>query len=121
MVRFLYYAVPVVLIVFFVAVMQAGGYLKQPTGDGDDVQRYIQKVAADARADDWELARQDIEKLDTAFRAVTKRIQFSVERDALEGLTLSIARAKGMIEAKDKAGVLSQMYEADAHWNDLGR
>jgi hypothetical protein len=119
MIRFFYYAVPVVLIAFFIAVMQSGDYLKRPMGDDDDVQRCIEKVAADVRADDWEAARRDIDKLDKAFRTVTRRIQFSVERDALEGLTLSIARAKGMIEARDKAGALSQMYEADAHWSDL--
>lgn len=121
MIRFFYYAVPVVLLIFFVAVMQAGNYLKQPRGADDDVTLYIGRVAADVRADDWDAARRDIDKLDRAYRIVTRRIQFSVERDALEGLTLSIARAKGMIEARDKAGALSQMYEADAHWNDLGR
>ncbi len=121
MIRLFYYAVPVVLLVFFVAVMQGGNYLREPLSDSDNVPLYISKVADDVRSEDWDQARQDIDKLDRAFRVVTKRIQFSVERDALEGLTLSIARAKGMIEAKDKAGALAQMYEADAHWNDLGR
>lgn len=121
MVRFLYYAVPLALLAVFVAVMQSGDYLKRPMGDDDDVPRYIQAVAAAVRADDWDRAGQDIEKLDKAYRIVVKRIQFSVERDALEGMALSIARAKGMIEARDKAGALAQMYEADAHWGDLGR
>ncbi|MDT8900706.1 hypothetical protein [Anaeroselena agilis] len=121
MIRFFYYAVPVVVLVLFVAVMQSGLYLKLPTGEDDDVPRYIQKIAADVGADDWDAARQDVEKLDKAHRILTKRIQFSVERDDIQGLGLSIARAKGMIEARDKAGTLSQMYEAYAYWNDFGK
>ncbi len=43
-----------------------------------------------------------------------------LHKNKISGQT-NIARVKGYIEAKDKAGVFSELSELKEHWDDIGK
>jgi hypothetical protein len=43
-----------------------------------------------------------------------------MERNEIKHLSVSLTRARAAITAKDKAGALMELEEADYHWNSLG-
>lgn len=114
------YVVPVVVLGIFVVLMVGGGYFKQPRGETDDVQKYIDLVKGDVTDGRWKEAEADIEKLKAAWKEVVPRIQFSVERDIIMDISLNLARLRGAIEAEDKPGALMELSEVHQLWQALG-
>ncbi len=119
--RFLVISIPIILLTICVLIMLSGSFFKKPRGDWDDVIKHIDTTTEAIMSDDWILAEENSNKLDTAWTAVTKRIQFSCERDEIHALGVSIARLKAAITAKDKTSALLELSEAEEHWDDLGK
>lgn len=113
--------VPIMALLLFLLVMTSDWWLKRPLGQDDDVQLYFQRVRDSVAREDFVQAAAEWEKLRAAWRLVAIRVQFSVERDQLQGLTVSLARLQGAIMAEDQAGALIELAEAEEHWRDLGR
>lgn len=119
--KFIYYLVPILTIIVFVLFMHSNTYLKKPTGQGDDVAHFFQAVKKDIEQSDWTKAYKDSEHLETAWQKIITRIQFNVDRDDVQKLDSNLARLKGYIEAKDKAGAMAELSEAVRHWHDLDK
>ncbi|HHV34114.1 MAG TPA: DUF4363 family protein [Syntrophomonadaceae bacterium] len=100
--------------------MLSGSYLKQPRGKDENVPGKLALVKENVRNADWESAQQDLEDTEKAWKKVIPRIQFSMERDEINNLGISLARARAAITAKDKAGALMELEEAASHWHNLG-
>jgi hypothetical protein len=112
---------PIALIAVSMIIMLSGTLLKQPTGDWDNVLKHMDATTKAIMSDDWTLAEQSESKLETAWKAVTKRIQYSGERDEIHNFTVSVARLKASITAKDKSSALMELSEANEHWEGLCR
>src|SRR5690554_5249931 len=92
--------VPIMALLLFLLVMTSDWWLKRPLGQDDDVQLYFQRVRDSVAREDFVQAAAEWEKLRAAWRLVAIRVQFSVERDQLQGLTVSLARLQGAIMAE---------------------
>src|SRR5665648_49028 len=114
--KFMVIALPIVTLVLFVMVMLSSNILKQPLGNDDNIPQSIETVVQDINHENWEAANQNTENLNRVWDKVVTRVQFSAERNELDDLTMNIARLKGAIQAKDKAGGLTELSEAYEHW-----
>lgn len=108
-----------ILLGIFILIMNSGGLLKKPFGDQDDVETLLQNINEDIVNSDWEKGLEDIDKLKSAWDKVSKRVQFSVERDDLMGVELSIARLNGSIRGENKDQSLIGYEELKFYWNNL--
>jgi uncharacterized protein YfkK (UPF0435 family) len=99
--------------------MNSGSFLKKSFTNRDDVETLLQNLNEDIVNGDWKKGQEDIEKLIDAWDMVSKRIQFSVERDDLMGIELSIARLKGSIRGENKDQSLIGFEELKSYWNNL--
>lgn len=100
--------------------MLSGSYLKQSHGEDDNVSGKLVLVKEAVKKADWESARKEIDNLEKAWEEVVPRVQFSMERDEIKHLSISLTRARAAITAKDKAGALMELEEADYYWKSLG-
>lgn len=113
------YLVPIIFVVLSVFLMTGGRYLKAPLGQSDDVVMYIHVLREDIVCEKWDKALDDAEGLESAWKTVMPRIQFSSERNEIERISINISRIKGSIMARDIGGVLAELSEADRHFNEL--
>lgn len=119
--RFIFYLIPTVTLLVFVIIMNAGVYMKKSWSELDDVLKHIESTKKSIKTSNWEEAKGNTEKIEKAWEKILPRIQLSVEREQINNFEVSIARLKGFLEAKDKAGCLAELSEAKEHWTDLGR
>lgn len=109
------------ILVVFILIMNSGEYLKESFGKDDDVESILQSLESDINSNNWNKSINDIKKLKEAWKKVLKRIQFSVERDKLTGIDLSIARLNGSIRGEDKVEALIGFEELKNYWSNLGK
>lgn len=119
--KFMVIAIPIVTLIIFVLVMLSADVLKRPLGKDDNVPEAILEIIQDVDNGRWEEVGRGTEKLEAAWKKVTKRIQFSAERDEINALSMNIARLHGAIMARDKANALAELNEAYEHWRDIGK
>ncbi|GMQ59759.1 hypothetical protein AN1V17_41590 [Vallitalea sediminicola] len=93
--------------------------MKKSFGNQDDVEVLMQNINDDIVNSDWIKGLEDIDKLKDAWDKVRKRVQFSVERDDLMGIELSIARLNGSIRGENKVQSLIGYEELKSYWNNL--
>lgn len=113
--------IPAALIAVFILIMLSASFLKEPFGEYDDIQAIAKELKTDINNGDWSEAREQAERLETAWDIITDRVQFSAERDELRDAKTSIARMKGYIEAADRAGSLAELGEVKERWTDIGQ
>lgn len=114
-------AVPSFILIISVLIMLSGSFIKKPRGDYDNVIKNIDITTKAVLLEDWRLAAQNTQKLDSSWKIVIKRIQFSSERTEINNISLSIARLKACITAKDKPSALIELNSVKADWDDLGK
>ncbi|HHV08732.1 MAG TPA: DUF4363 family protein [Clostridiales bacterium] len=119
--KFMVAAIPVAALVLFVCIMISGSFFKKPFGKNDDVAQMIETIMEDVNNEAWDEAVAEVDELDSAWRKVIKRIQFSEERDEINFLTSNVARLRGAVSAKDKSDALMELNDAYSHWKELGK
>ncbi|HHV71104.1 MAG TPA: DUF4363 family protein [Clostridia bacterium] len=117
--KIIFYTVPILILSFFIFIMNSGGYYKRPRGEIDNVPKYIEAVKKDLLEEEWDGALKNAEKLELAWDKVVQRIQFSVEREEINAINAGLARLLGFIEGRDKGGALAEINEIGEHWRDL--
>jgi hypothetical protein len=118
--RFLVIAIPVVTLAVFVVFMHSGGYLKKSFVGEHNIPELIQILLENVDNESWEEAHKNAEELIRVWDVIVKRVQYSSERDEIKGFNISLAQLRGSIEARNKAGAISAIYEAHEHWLQLG-
>ncbi|MGS0763998.1 DUF4363 family protein [Syntrophomonas curvata] len=116
-----YYAVIALLFAVFVFIMNGGDLFKKPLGSQDDFALYMDKVRENITTDEWEQAVSNNEKLSRAWKRIVPRIQFSVEKDEINAINVSLARLKGTIANRDPKPSLVELCEIREHWDNLNR
>lgn len=112
--------IPALTLAFFIALMNSGTFLKKPLGHTDNVPKYFNLLQASIHARRWPKAAEYLNELQSAWRKVVPRIQFSEERDEINNFQHSLARMSGYLEARHQAGALAELKEIEETWNDLG-
>lgn len=119
--RFLVISIPIVSIALFILIMLSNSVLKKPLTDNDNIPEAIKLVINDIDNGDWTRAESNATKLHDTWDKVVRRVQFSGEKDEIDGFYKNIARLRGAIAAKDKSNAYMELYEAYEHWENLGR
>ena len=119
--KFISYAIPVATLAIFVLIMLGGNYFKKPHNSSEDVLGFTQTSIEHAKAEKWDMLSQDIINIDTAWKKIIPRIQFSVERDEIYKISLNLARLKGSVVSEDKANTLMELHEIIENWHELSR
>ncbi|HHU72397.1 MAG TPA: DUF4363 family protein [Clostridiales bacterium] len=119
--RFLTIAIPIVTLALFICIMLSGSILKRPLGKDDDVPQAIENLIQKINNDDWDKVNSEIDNLEKAWKKVIHRVQFSLERDEINDLSMNIARLRGAALAEDKGNSLTELLEAYNHWKEMGK
>lgn len=115
------YIVPIIALLFFIAIMLSGNFLKKPKNPSEDVLSFTEIILKNAKDENWSEAEKNVYNLEKAWNKVLPRIQFSVERDEIYNIGLNIARLKGEILSEDKSAILTELYELKENWIELSR
>ncbi len=113
------YLIPIVSLIVFVLIMQGGCYFISSQSDKDAIPQYIDQTETDLKAGNWDIAHEDLQRLDLAWKKVIPRIQFHAEMDAMDGIKEDIARLNGSIDAEDLGLSLAELAELSEHWENL--
>jgi len=119
--KFLVRAIPVASIILFILIMVSDNYLKHSYSENDNVVKSIELIMNDVNMENWDEANIKIDDLNNAWMIIVKRVQFSAERNEINDFDKSVARLRGAILAKDKAGAMMELSEAYEHWENLGK
>ncbi|AOR23710.1 DUF4363 family protein [Clostridium taeniosporum] len=119
--KFLVITIPIVTLIFFVAIMLSGGILKKSLVENHNIPESIQLIVQDVESENWENASDKVKLLSDTWEKIVKRIQFSSERDEINSFEASIARLTGAIMARDKSASLIELNEAYKHWDGLAK
>lgn len=113
--------IPVFLIGIFILSMTTGILLKKPFLGHDDVLHHVHVLKEDVRNEQWDKAEDHLIKAKKAWKTVSKRIQFSSEREEMRLISRIFVRIHGFIEAREKGSILAEIAEIEYLWDELGR
>lgn len=119
--RFLVISIPIFLIALFILIMLSDNYLKHSFNNNDDVVYLIDTVTKEVKEEDWSKAKNSAKELRSAWNFVVKRIQFSAEKDEINGFFRNLARLEAAIATNNKDNALMELNEAYYHWESLGK
>ena len=119
--KFISYTIPIVTLAIFVLLMLGGNYFKKPHNASEDVVAFVELSIEHVKAEKWDMLQQDIISIDTAWKKIIPRIQFSVERDEIYNINLNIARLRGSVDSEDKTSTLIELNEIIEDWHELTR
>jgi len=119
--KFISYSIPIITLTVFVLIMLSGSYLKKPRNSSEDVIAFTQISILHAKAEKWDMLKDDVTSISTAWNKIIPRIQFSVQRDEIYNISLNIAGLRGSIASQDKANTIIGLYEIIENWNELTR
>lgn len=114
-----YYVIVGAILILFIALMNSGNYLRKPMTGSDDVAFYLEQVENKVNQSKWEEAQQDDSRLNRAWKQIIPRIQFSVEKDEINAINVSLARLSSYIGSRDKTEARAELREAREHWASL--
>lgn len=107
------------ILLVFIFIMNSGWLMKQSFSNSDNVPILLDKLEKDIIENNWKQALIDIDDLESAWKEVEKRVQFSIERDDIEGINLSIARLKGSIRGENRSECFIGWQELNSYWDNL--
>lgn len=113
------YIIALMILLLFVGIMKSGGILKKPFSKSDDVLSYIEALKKDVASENWKQAEIDVIQVKSAWSIVEKRVQFSVERNDMNEIDISISRIEGALLARDKTSAFIELSQIIRHWNEL--
>lgn len=119
--RFLIISIPIATIVLFVLIMLSDKVLKNSLNNDDNIPVSIESVRKEIEKDDWAKANDKVDQLTSTWNKVVKRVQFSAEKDEINGFYKNLARLQGAVDAKDKTNAFMELNEAYEHWVNLGK
>ncbi|MTI84702.1 MAG: DUF4363 family protein [Firmicutes bacterium] len=118
--KIIFYLIPILTLIVFYVGLTSGSYLKKPTSELDDVAKHMRILKMNIEGGNWDAAATNLKKMKSAWGEVKSRIQFNVDKRKITEIDVKIARLQGLIEAKDKAGALTELSEAAMYWDSLG-
>ncbi|MDM5277377.1 DUF4363 family protein [Paenibacillus silvae] len=116
----LLYAIPIVMLLLFIAIMVSGTWLKKPFGTQDRLFESIQLLEKHVQDKQWTKAKSQVDYAMQAWDRIVNRIQFSVERETIYDILGALARMQGGIAAKDDQAIMEEIYYFYALWDNLG-
>lgn len=119
--KFMVAAIPIATLILFIGIMLSGDFLKRPLTQKDNIPQMIQSISDNVLMEQWDEAENGTKELETAWKTIVHRVQFSSERDEINNFGTCLARLKGTMKTHDKSSAIMELCEALDHWNNLGR
>lgn len=119
--KFLVITIPIVILTLFILVMLSDKHFKNPITGNDNIPLSIEEIRKEIEKDNWAETIKKTDNLSNAWDKVVKRVQFSAEKDEIDGFNKSLARLRGAITAMDKSNAFMELNEAYEHWENLGK
>jgi len=113
------YLIPAVTLAVFVMIMQGGYYYISSGTDRHDFNRYVNQIENEIKSSQWDMARKDLQSLDSVWKKEIPRIQFHAEMDEIDSIKADLARLSGSIDVEDPEGALPELRELAEHWENL--
>lgn len=117
--KFWMYTIPLLVLAGFVVIMNSGDILKKPMTGQDNFSYYLQEVEQAIVREDWDAAQAHSANLDTAWKRVSPRIQFSVDKDEMKSIEVGLSRLQAFLQAQDRSQALATSAEIREHWEHL--
>ncbi|WP_070121226.1 DUF4363 family protein [Bacillus marinisedimentorum] len=117
----MYKVIPIIVLIGSALFLASGGWLKEPFGEHDRVEEAVRQTELAIEKKDWEEASRNLKKAEKAWDKVANRVQFSVERQYMYDIGVTLARLKGNIKAEDRAGALAETETFYLLWEELGK
>jgi hypothetical protein len=118
---FLAKIIPALTLALFILLMNSGTFFKNFPGPTVHLPEYFSLLQTSIHQGEWPEVVAYLQKMQSAWRRLVPRIQFSEERDEINNFQRSLARMKGFVEARHKAGALAELRELEETWVNLGR
>ncbi|QQK76278.1 DUF4363 family protein [Salicibibacter cibarius] len=118
--KFLLYFIPALFLIFVIGLMTGGGWLKEPITGQDDLLAYIQNIEQAMEEENWEEASAQHQNAEQAWETISKRIQYSVEREDMLAVSETISKMEGGIEEEDSSTISPELYYFYELWSKLG-
>jgi hypothetical protein len=113
--RFLLVALPIVVLVLFVLIMNSAFLFKDPS-----VTEQIESIRQGLLSGKWDVVSDEVSALDSNLKKnIFPFIQFSAEREELIRIKTNISRLKSCLDSKDKSLALAEVYELRGNWDNL--
>ncbi|KGX88731.1 DUF4363 family protein [Pontibacillus marinus] len=119
--KFLLYLIPILTLAIFIVIMNSGSILKKSYGHDDRLVETVKKIEKEVANEEWENAEEHIKYIEEAWKKVTRRIQFSVEKEFILEISGVFAQIKGGIKGKDDQAVMENIYFFYELWDNLAR
>lgn len=116
-IKWILYIVP---LIFFVFLLNSGGWLKQPRGKSDDLEGNLHAVEQAVLRDDWSDAGSAWGRAHVAMQKVSRRIELATERDEIQDFYEHLARLRGSIQAKERSAALEHVSVLKALFDEFG-
>jgi len=117
--QFWMYTIPLIILAGFIVFMNSGDFLKKPMTTQDDFVYHLQEVEQAVIREDWTAALEHSRNLDNAWNQVIRRIQFSVDKDEMKSINVSLSRLNAFLRARDSSQALAAAAEIREHWEHL--
>lgn len=115
----LQYLFAVLILIFFVLIMNSGDYLKASRTERDDFPVYHNSLVNDVQNLEWQKAEDDFNRMIKAWEIIAARIQFSVEKDEITAINVNHSRLQSYISEREKTEALVELAEMWEHWTHL--
>lgn len=110
---------PIIVIISFIVIMNAGGYLKKPLDKEDDVYYYLKAIENNIYNEDWEMAEENLVLLENAWDKVLFRIQMSIEGIRINDFFAEMAHLKGAINSRSREIGIIEIVTLIEVWNQI--
>jgi len=112
-------AIPIILIVFFITIMNAGHFFKKPIGKEDDVYFYLKAIEDNIYNEEWDEAEENLKHLEKAWDIVLFRIQMSIEGVRINDFFSEMAHLRGAIYSQNRDDAIIEIETLIDVWNRL--
>ncbi|MBB6448285.1 hypothetical protein HNR44_000234 [Geomicrobium halophilum] len=118
--KFLLFSVPSLFLILSVVLMTGGSWIKEPMGAHDDLFSYVQNIEHFIEEENWEEASEEHQNAQQAWDTISKRIQYSVEREDMLAISETLSRIEGGIKEEDTSSISPELYYFYELWSELG-
>ncbi|MBU8906876.1 DUF4363 family protein [Desertibacillus haloalkaliphilus] len=119
--RLLVYGFPVLIIALSVVVMTSGKVVKHPLKEDDHFIEQVKQVHTNVTEKQWGKAEDSIKQAIDTYDSIVNRVQFSVERELIYDIHVSLARIHGCIVTRDDTSAIQEIYVLYELWKHLGK
>lgn len=117
--KFIKVAIPIIIILCFIIILNAGRFLKKPFGKEDDVYFYLKAIENNIYEEEWDEAEENLKELEKAWDIVLVRIQMTIEGARINDFFSEMAHLRGAIHGQSRENAIIEIDTLIDVWERL--